>query len=510
MICGRRGVHNVEVVVAGGLAGGAAYVLEAPALPPIVKISLPQLSSGVLGEVNLTRIGEQSCFSVPNNAGATVYCIVSSEGSTKVLTMAEHPLLSAQADLIEEHASVTAKYLISVESLGISLLDHKPQELLYLSCGGLQLELACSAAAVSLQASSQMEIGNGRIRLLLRANPRAHAKKPQFMIVSALYLRKHTSLHYLRHMSFFLQELDVALDWELFTPIAALVVRSLKQLEDARARTTSLLRSAEMMPTPPSPDPPPHLPPAEGSPFPFHASPPSAATGSVEGTEYLAEPTYDAPRPLPRKCYVEMLTLHPVVLNFTSSSSTGFAHLQRLGANAPLSHGHFLVGYVISALNALGVMLTSASRLCEQLNELLGRIGRHYFYQASQALLRIAGDLDLLGSPVALFGNLGSGVRDFFYEPANALIYSPRELHHAVAKGTLSLMRNTVFSTVNATSKVSGTLGKGLAALSMDDAFVRRRAARMAAQRPKTIAQVPPSLLLHSRGVYINAFIHLT
>lgn len=193
--------------------------------------------------------------------------------------------------------------------------------------------------------------------------------------------------------------------------------------------------------------------------------------------------------------------------------------------------------------------LASSAHLgrCEQLNELLGRIGRHYFYQASQALLRIAGDLDLLGSPVALFGNLGSGVmlyhtrwrcsplpphippptssktsppsltppsllkvRDFFYEPANALIYSPRELHHAVAKGTLSLMRNTVFSTVNATSKVSGTLGKGLAALSMDDAFVRRRAARMAAQRPKTIAQVPPSLLLHSRGVYINAFIHLT
>lgn len=100
-------------------------------------------------------------------------------------------------------------------------------------------------------------------------------------------------------------------------------------------------------------------------------------------------------------------------------------------------------------------------------------------------------------------------MRDFFYEPANALIYSPRELHHAVAKGTLSLMRNTVFSTVNATSKVSGTLGKGLAALSMDDAFVRRRAARMAAQRPKTIAQVPPSLL-HSCGEIINAFVHLT
>lgn len=130
-----------------------------------------------------------------------------------------------------------------------------------------------------------------------------------------------------------------------------------------------------------------------------------------------------------------------------------------------------------------------STRRCETINNLLTRIGRHYVYQASQALLRIAGDLDILGSPVALLGNLGSGVRDFFYEPANALLYSPRELHLAVAKGTMSLMRNTVFSTVNATSKVSGTLGKGLAALSMDDAFVRRRAARMAAQRPKSIAQ---------------------
>ena len=39
---------------------------------------------------------------------------------------------------------------------------------------------------------------------------------------------------------------------------------------------------------------------------------------------------------------------------------------------------------------------------CETYEKLLGRIGRHYVYQASQALLRVAGDLDLLGSPVAV------------------------------------------------------------------------------------------------------------
>ena len=106
--------------------------------------------------------------------------------------------------------AITAKYLLSIEGLGVSLLDDKPQELLYVSCGGLQLELACTAASLSLQASLRtMQVDNQLVcstyPVLLRANPRAHARNPQFMQLSALYLRKHTSLHYLRHMSVFLQ-----------------------------------------------------------------------------------------------------------------------------------------------------------------------------------------------------------------------------------------------------------------------------------------------------------------
>ena len=118
---------------------------------------------------------------------------------------------------------------------------------------------------------------------------------------------------------------------------------------------------------------------------------------------------------------------------------------------------------------------------------MLARAGRHYLYQASHALLRVAGDLDVLGSPVAVLGNLGTGIYDFFSEPASALLRSPRELHRGIAKGTHSLVRNTLIATAHATSKVSGTLGKGLAALSLDDDYMRRRAARLAAPRPQTI-----------------------
>ena len=57
-------------------------------------------------------------------------------------------------------------------------------------------------------------------------------------------------------------------------------------------------------------------------------------------------------------------------------------------------------------------------------------------------------------------GNLGTGVWDFFYEPATALMHTPRALHLALAKGTLSLVRNTVMGTAQATSRSADAVAK--------------------------------------------------
>ena len=43
--------------------------------------------------------------------------------------------------------------------------------------------------------------------------------------------------------------------------------------------------------------------------------------------------------------------------------------------------------------------------------------------------------------------------------------------------------------TAQATSRSADAVAKGLAALSMDDDYMRRRAARVAAQRPQTIGE---------------------
>ena len=48
--------------------------------------------------MDLTRIGEQSSFVLPSSDGGEmrVYCMVGSEGRTKVITVAEEPLLASQ------------------------------------------------------------------------------------------------------------------------------------------------------------------------------------------------------------------------------------------------------------------------------------------------------------------------------------------------------------------------------------------------------------------------------
>jgi len=64
---------------------------------------------------------------------------------------------------------------------------------------------------------------------------------------------------------------------------------------------------------------------------------------------------------------------------------------------------------------------------------------------------------------------------DFFYEPAQGIIQSPQAFAKGLAKGTSSLVKNTVYGTFNSVSKIAGAIGKGVATLSFDDEYVKKR-----------------------------------
>jgi vacuolar protein sorting-associated protein 13A/C len=60
-------------------------------------------------------------------------------------------------------------------------------------------------------------------------------------------------------------------------------------------------------------------------------------------------------------------------------------------------------------------------------------------------LVQVVLSFDVLGNPVGVVSALGTGVKDFFLEPAAAR--SPLEFGLGVGKGSLSLLSHTVVST---------------------------------------------------------------
>nr|CCA16037.1 vacuolar protein sortingassociated protein putative [Albugo laibachii Nc14] len=108
--------------------------------------------------------------------------------------------------------------------------------------------------------------------------------------------------------------------------------------------------------------------------------------------------------------------------------------------------------------------------------DLTRRVSKYYTRQLWKQLHVILGSFDFLGNPVGFLDHIGTGVRDFVYEPLDGLKVGAKGFRLGVAKGTASLVSNTLDGTFDAASKISGTFGQGLATMSMDDHYQQTRA----------------------------------
>jgi len=93
----------------------------------------------------------------------------------------------------------------------------------------------------------------------------------------------------------------------------------------------------------------------------------------------------------------------------------------------------------------------------------------------------VLGNVEFLGNPVGLVNNLGTGVKDFFYEPLEGLKGDgdSKNFLEGLKRGTASLGSNFSEGLGNSMSKITGTIGEGIAQISMDkDYLVKRNKAR--------------------------------
>jgi Vacuolar-sorting-associated 13 protein C-terminal len=108
---------------------------------------------------------------------------------------------------------------------------------------------------------------------------------------------------------------------------------------------------------------------------------------------------------------------------------------------------------------------------------LLRVVSTHYSSQLTKQVFGILGSLAILGAPADFISNVGTGVRDFFYEPIQGAVHGPRQFIEGLEAGTQSLARGVFVGVVRGAANVTDAVNSNLAGLTADDDFIDERKA---------------------------------
>ncbi|KAK5973526.1 Vacuolar protein sorting-associated protein 13C [Trichostrongylus colubriformis] len=135
------------------------------------------------------------------------------------------------------------------------------------------------------------------------------------------------------------------------------------------------------------------------------------------------------------------------------------------------------VGVSITELQDVVFKLAYFERKCVfyRTDQLMGEIIYHYTKQALRQLYVLVLGLDIIGNPFGLVRDLSAGVEDLFYQPFQGLIQGPEEFASGVALGVQSMLGHAVGGAAGAVGRITGTVGKGVAALTFDQEYQRKR-----------------------------------
>ncbi|XP_017269300.1 vacuolar protein sorting-associated protein 13A isoform X2 [Kryptolebias marmoratus] len=100
---------------------------------------------------------------------------------------------------------------------------------------------------------------------------------------------------------------------------------------------------------------------------------------------------------------------------------------------------------------------------------------RHYSKQAIKQMYVLVLGLDVLGNPFGLIRGLSEGVEAFFYEPYQGAIQGPEEFVEGMALGVKALVGGAVGGLAGAASRITSAMAKGVAAITMDEEYQKKR-----------------------------------
>ncbi|XP_015584675.1 vacuolar protein sorting-associated protein 13 isoform X2 [Cephus cinctus] len=163
-------------------------------------------------------------------------------------------------------------------------------------------------------------------------------------------------------------------------------------------------------------------------------------------------------------------------------------------------------------LQGIGVTLTDINDIVFKLayferdyifmthKQLISEATSHYTGQAIKQLYVLVLGLDVIGDPYGLVVGTVKGIEDLFYEPFQGAIQGPGEFAEGLILGVRSMLGHTVGGMAGAVSKITGAMGKGIAALTFDKDYQRKRQEQL----NKQPANLQESLARSGKGLVMG------
>jgi len=175
--------------------------------------------------------------------------------------------------------------------------------------------------------------------------------------------------------------------------------------------------------------------------------------------------------------YFQRLKLSPIKVNLT------YVHGQRV-LNEIFRNKMVIPNLDRAPLVLHGLALEHTFKTPQQLaNSIANNYKNALLRQVYKLLLQI----DALGNPAGFLRGLGSGVKDFFLLPGEALFKGPENFGKAMVNGTWALTRSVLGGTFKASSQITGGLGRLAGTFSMDADYVEKR--QQVQPKPKHVVQ---------------------
>uniref|UniRef100_A0A5K1JWH3 CHIP6 n=1 Tax=Ganoderma boninense TaxID=34458 RepID=A0A5K1JWH3_9APHY len=409
--------------------------------------------NGSRREVDIMEIGDLVPFRSATDRGTRIVSLdVRADGPKQVLRISnynmEHSLykprrrstaslgrqdsMSGSMDAFEavqETVSPVLTVTLDLHGIGVSLVNKRLIEVVYLSLNALKFEYSSNPVAQSVTLScGSLQIDNqlhdALFPVLLQPTPITQEAKSVAALptIQASFIWLNDEEHgvfFVKYCSVLLQALTIEADEDFLFSLFDLT--KIKGASWDMAQEDVLLQHPEDIPEP-------------------------------RDISYGQE------------LYFEVLELQPIQLAISFMRTERVSGEDQLLLRNPIAVVINAITMAVGNVNDAPLEMNALAIKDMRLTwpDLQDRIMHHYRQEVLRQLYRILGSADFIGNPVGLFTNVSSGVADIFYEPFNGVVmHGNKDIGIGIAKGAASFVKKTVFGFSDSFTKFTSSVGKG-------------------------------------------------